>query len=256
MPLAEWVGNPVALDASSIEAELPDLCAALTPDETTLRIRPESMARLSGASWELTVSGALVRADDEPDSEGDIHRVLVVPLTEGEHPFVRHEILVMPQGLRGRGHGSRCVRRSAELYASCGFREVRLRAAQYGRYVWAMCGFEFADEAEKLAVIEAANRFVTKLPVTGLDAPVDFTGIEHPWQIAMVEGEVRMDDLAAARDERLTDPVSSADESETLPLGKAVLMAGSLPDWDGRLSLDPEGVGLQFLKTYTEKDHG
>lgn len=257
MSLADWVQRPRALDLVGVQSVLADLLDAFTPAEYELRLDTSTHARVTAHLAEARIDGDLIPPGVPLDAvRPEVGRVeRVVRVLRDSAPVVEHQLLEIPAPFRDRGSGTEVLWRSVELYRAAGIEAVTLVAANYGRYVWAMCGFEF-DPASlwgRDAVVHAAERFAKRLNIRDLDDPVDLSQIQLPSEIALMEGWVPLDELVEAHERGLKFWISSADqESERVDAGKAILMGGDVPPWTGRLDIREGSYGLELLRDYTE----
>jgi len=240
-----------------VQSDLADLVVAFTPAQYRLRLDVSSGARVTRGAAEVHVGGDLLPPGAPQSASGaEVGRIeRVVRVVADGPPTVEHQLLEIPAGFRDRGSGTELVWRSIELYRSAGIEAVTLEAANYGRYVWAMCGFEFDPSSlwGRDAVVGAAERFVKRLNIRDLDEPADFSHIRQPSEIALMGGWVPLDELIEANERGLKFWISSADDGrERVDAGKAILMAGDVPPWRGRLDIRDGSYGLDLLRDYTE----
>lgn len=161
---------------------------------------------------------------------------------------VRHEEFRLPLPWQARGLGTDCVRRSVELYDMLDLRSVSLQAASQGVYVWAMCGFDFLYPGVRLRAVQGAQSFANRLP---LQRPLDFAHVRFPWEIASEEEPVTYRDIAEARGDFVEEDDLDADEGvEEIAVGKAIMLSGAVPSWEGRLDLDPNTFGRRMFDLY------
>lgn len=249
--LADWrtrLGSS-RVDGRALRDALPELVAAYTPIGFTLDISSTSWAKVT-EDVVVQLDGRLIPVGLEPGhrhyAEGRIDRRINCASRS-----VRHEHLQLPLAWLGERRGTDCVRRSVLLYDQLGLERVTLSASAYGRYVWAVSGFDFLYPSAKSGLIGLAHRFAHRL---GHD--LDLSEVEHPWEIAMLEGLVTFRDIAEARSETVEEGQLAADELEQeMPLGKAILLHGEVGDWEGVLHLGPETLGRRLFDTYT-RPHG
>jgi hypothetical protein len=165
---------------------------------------------------------------------------------------VQHEEFRLPLPWQNKGLGSDCVRRSVELYDRLGLRTVSLSAVSFGIYVWAMCGFEFMYPGPRLQVVNAAQSFADRLR---LEYRLDLSQVRFPWEIASLEEVITYRDIAEARDEYVEEDDLPADElEEEIAVGKAIMLMGGIPSWEGRLNLAPDTPGRRLFDLYTDSN--
>lgn len=256
MTLVDWCKSPKPLDEPDIRSYMPELVGALTPEGFKFMPDSGNGARLSGVTWELEVAANLVPPsaplDAKPPHAGRIERVIRVPI-DGSPPSVEHVLFELPASYRDLGLGPRVVKASVDEYAKADIPEIQLEAAHYGRYVWAMCGFDFADERSRDAVVASANKLALEFATAGLCREIDLGGVEFPWQIAQIADPVSMAGLEGFYRSRVKPAVRMADNQEQVPLGKALLL-GETPPWRGIMDIRPGSIALALLARYAERD--
>ena len=257
MGLADWVHEPRALDAADIEGQLRDLLDAYTPHGFRRQPAVGSRARLSGVTWELELYADLlpfgVDANADRSLIGRVERLIRVPLDEDRAPVAEHLFFELPPEHRGRGLGTAALARTVDVYQTAGLPQIVLDAAMYGRYVWAMCGFEFADDSTRNAVVDAAQQVADRFHAEGLCGPLDFSEVRFPWDIARVDEQISLADLAAFQGEPLEEVGQLADEDEKIDAGKAILL-GDVPVWRGRFDARPDSLAVELLREYAGRD--
>jgi hypothetical protein len=128
---------------------------------------------------------------------------------------------------------------------------VFLTAVDDGRYVWAMCGFDFASEDIRTYVMRQASQFAREV----LDLEMDFGDLQHSWEIGAIPGEVTLREIAEASGVALELPGSLADRiDEPMRLGKALLLFAPINGWEGILDVRDGSTGYEQLIRYTQ-DH-
>ena len=163
-----------------------------------------------------------------------------------------HHWFVLPQGFRGRGSGRQTLRRTVDLYDALGLERVRLTAVEVGTYMWAMCGFDFASERERLTVLSAAEDFARQLGFG-----IDVSSIQYPWELDDLDEETSLRDIAAVRQEVIRgSPRIDAQLDEPIRLGKALLLHSDAgKGWSGILNLAHDSPGRIQLERYCGPRH-
>jgi hypothetical protein len=181
--------------------------------------------------------------------------------------WANHKLFDLPEASRDHYRGRLTMRKSARLYENLGIEKVKLTAIDIGRYVWAMCGFDFEpleDDAnegwqdDRTIVLNAASQFAEALG-RGL-SDEDIARLEHPWQIGALESDapISLYDVALAQGENPQDLADVADDlaGEEIRLGKALLLYAPYSQWNGVLDLGHESIGKRELLRYTEVGNG
>lgn len=226
-----------------------DLLAAYTPRDFSLLPLPGSSLVGSADGVRVDLTARLVPTGHGPDSTsvGVIERHF--DTVDG---WARHEKLELPSQWVGQGRGRALTRESALLYEQLGIREVTLNAVDYGRYVWAMCGFDFRAPDERTSVLAAMADFAEEL---GLPL-ADLESCEHSWDIGSMEGDaLTMWQIASATGEEIEDSPETADSlgEEILP-GKALLLFSDYEGYEAvlRLGAEADPIGRDQLLYYTD----
>jgi hypothetical protein len=197
----------------------------------------------------LELTGRLVPEDDPDGPTGVIERVV-----DSGARRARHEKFELPAEWTGQARGRVVTRQSALFYDELGVEEVTLTAVAYGRYVWAMCGFDFRTDEDRAEVLAAVDEFAQILDLSLFD----LDQVEHSWEIATIESKrtLTLADIAEATGEALESEAASAEAKEEILPGKALLLFSELPGWEGRLDLSRAGdnPGRDQLFLYTETD--
>jgi len=132
-----------------------------------------------------------------------------------------HKSSLTYDAFQRRGIARRVLSASVALYDSLGVGRVHLNAVGPGRYVWARCGFDFAEDA-RAAATDRARALAEELGY-------DLGEVAHAWELA-------------ERGER----VARFDE----PLGRVLLLRSGIGDWDGVLDLSASSPGRGVFERY------
>lgn len=225
-----------------------DLLAVYTPLDFSIAPLPGSTVVGSTFGLEMHLTAQLVPPGHQAESDvvGVIERHF-----DTTGAWARHEKFELPPEWVGQGRGRLVTRESALLYEQLGIREVTLTAVDYGRYVWAMCGFDFRVHEEREAILAAIAEFAEQL---GLPL-ADLESCEHAWDIGSIEGEpLTMRQIAEATGESVEESLDRADslDEEMLP-GKALLLFSDYEGYEAILRLGPDDpVGRDQLLYYTD----
>lgn len=213
--------------------------AAIREGESDIRI--ELSALLQPAVFAAFESLGLTQT-------GPLRRTIV---TQTSH--ARHHNFRLPLAWTNQLRGRETLRRSVELYQALGIGEVSLLAVDDGRYVWAMCGFDFATDQDRQTTFRACLDFADRL-----DLDLDFQDVVHPWEIGAIEGEVTLEEIAVAIGaEPIKLPYPADDKLKTpMRIGKALLLFSDLQGWQGVFDTDPAGICYQQLLRYTGETDG
>jgi hypothetical protein len=225
-----------------------DLLAVYTPRDFSIAPLPGSAVRVSEFGLELHLTAQLVPPRGEAHS--DVVGVIERHFDTGAG-WARHEKFELPPEWVGQGRGRLVTRESALLYEQLGIQEVTLTAVDYGRYVWAMCGFDFRVDEEREGILAAIEEFAEYL---GLPLS-DLESCEHAWDIGSIEGEpLTMRQIAEGTGEPVEESRDRADslDEKMLP-GKALLLFSDYEGYEAILRLgsgDP--AGRDQLLYYTD----
>jgi GNAT superfamily N-acetyltransferase len=195
----------------------------------------------------LDLTATLLPPGARPDSSG---LGIVERHFDTAAGWARHVKLELPPEWRGRGLGRLMARESALLYEDLGVTEVTLNAVEYGRYVWAMCGFDYRDTEERTAILDAVEEFAEDLGLTleGLAT------CERPWDIGSMEGRpLTMREIADARGEVIPQGAAAELGDETMLVGKALLLFSDYEGYEGVLRLgEAADAGREQMLIYTD----
>lgn len=235
--------------------EFPELYSAYSVDGFDLMLSSDmqcGITRRPGDELTIRFFAELLPAGmDSTDPEietGAIQRVIQTGASCAHHHW-----FVLPPEFRGRGRGRQTVRRTVDFYDALGLERVRLTALEVGTYMWAMCGFDFASERERLTVLSAAEDLARKLGFG-----IDISSIQFPWQLDDLDEETSLRDIAAVRQEGIkANPRIDALLDEPMRLGKALLLhSDAAKGWSGVLDLALESPGRIQLERYCGPSHG
>jgi GNAT superfamily N-acetyltransferase len=236
-------------DVAADEPLMADLLSPYTPRGFALRPLEGSYLLVKDGGVRLDLTALLVPPGADPDGPG---LGVVERHFDTSGGWARHSRLELPADWQGRGLGRAMMRETALLYDGLGIGEVTLTAVDYGRYVWAMCGFDYRDPGDRASILIAVNEFADEL---GLSLG-DLADVEHPWEIGFFEGTrpLTMGEIADARGEDVEELAGGADRlDETVLAGKALLLYSDYTGYEGvlRLGDEQETAGRDQLLAYT-----
>jgi len=227
-------------DQLSSVADLPGL-AALAPPDIVLELDPDSWVRGNDGAVSVHIDASLL-AERDRSTVGVLQRDLHL------HAGVAvHENFGLDPHWQGALRGRRALCSAVTLYLALGLERVELDAADAGAYVWARCGFDFADDQSREEVIQGAETLLRRL-----DLEAELEQIRHPWDFSRITTKVSLTQLAGALEDRppLLDLGALGDPSTQIGLGKALLLAGDHAGWRGALDLSASSQGLVQLARY------
>lgn len=247
----ERVGEARAIDVSEQPHVFPELLEAYTPPGFVVIPRRGAKVEVD-ASGGITVDFAAslypeeLSPSDRETPTGTIHRTF-----NTARGNALHRRLTIPAGWQGRGAGRAVTWSAVQLYDQLGIETVSLVAVDDGRYVWAMCGFDFFLPDDREHVIQAVSEFAEEL---GFEAA--FGDLQHPWEIGALEAEgqeLTLREVAEALKDPLQYSAEAADKlDQPIRLGKALLLFGRYSGWYGVLDLRSESLGRRELFRYTQ----
>jgi GNAT superfamily N-acetyltransferase len=156
-----------------------------------------------------------------------------------------HMSLEIAETLQGQGIGRRLVFSATELYSALGIREVRLIAADIGRYVWAMCGFR--PDGNQYQFLADAITDVARTLGYELEG---FETTDGLWQLYYdIDEYITRDELADRLGEGHAGGGYLGSPEEPIRLGKALLLVNRVDTWTGTLTLG-QNPGYDQLLLY------
>jgi len=178
----------------------------------------------------------------DPDGEpvGLIHRRLDTAVAHAEH-----EELQLPADLQGDGRGKASICAAVELYLALGLEGVSLYAGNVGSYVWAQCGFDFADPETREDFLAAAEELFSELGFAG-----SLESAQRPWDLMRIDETVTLKQVVNARVDGPMDSEIPGEPDSRIELGKALLLASPHAGWHGVLDLEPKSPGRVQLARY------
>ena len=215
----DCVGESSCLALQSTN-DLPGLAEAFAiHDRVEVELQPESHIRLDGDTevcGQVDLSWIL-----------DGYEVGTASLEiNGDHSSLEGMRLV--SDLQSLGIGRRVVGQLVDLSVALGLAELRTLAAQIGRYAWARCGFDFAEDEVREAAISAATEVAERL-----ERDLDVTRVRHSWDLAQMPGEPIPTSVAT----ELFGGDLPGNSVESVAYGKALLLGPQCNDWEGCLTL-------------------
>lgn len=226
-------GIPVEIDVAGEPVR--ELLCASVPDGADFEVQAESFVLRRGSDFGLEFAVKLL-------FPGVPQAGAVTWYAETEEGEAKLDYVYLPPSKRRQKIGRMIVRRGAELFRKLGFTEMTLEAERFGRYSWALCGFDFYDSDERDRVVRKAEAFAKSL-----GAPQDLRSVKHSWQLAALAGTTTRGAMAAARGE-----ASAGDVSAPVELGRALLLGPTGNEWAGRLDLR-ESVSYDIMRRYTSR---
>jgi hypothetical protein len=169
-----------------------------------------------------------------------LHRRLETGVAHAEH-----EELQLPEDLQGDGRGKASICAAVELYLALGIKNVSLYAGNIGSYVWARCGFDFADAETREDFMAVASEFFSELGFIG-----SLESVRHPWDLMRIDETVTLQQVVDARLDGPMDFEIPGEPESLIALGKALLLASPHAGWHGLLSLEPQSAGRVRLARY------
>lgn len=231
------------------EERFPRLLEAFMPPGFGMYVEPGSELVREGAGVRLSLSARLQPSAFMPFEQLSLQQT--GPLQRSfstQERAAHHKIMRLPENWTDQGRGRAVVMESARLYRDIGITTVTLNAVDTGRYAWAMCGFDFADDKNRDYVMNRVQVFANEV----LDIGLDLGELQYPWEIAAIEGEVTLAEIAAAGGEEIELPgLLQAKMDAPMRLGKALMLFSDISGWEGVLDLRDEAPGYQQLVNYT-----
>jgi len=231
-------GLEADLAQPQVAARFERVLAAYTPEGLSLMVVPawfvNQMRWPSRVGQELggvIEFGGLLYDDTGPVAL--IQRRILLGRREATHGY----LYVLPHR-RGERIGLQSVMKSIEFYDSIGITRIYAQAAlETGRWYWASCGFEFANNQSREDVRTWARLLVVNLgrqyDVDAPMEPADFLALGGDDTVnleaiasAFPQDRVQIEQIAQQNQKAMTDD---------LPFGQALLMTG--PEWYGVLDL-------------------
>jgi hypothetical protein len=251
-----WLDQFGERDRIDLRQEMLPRLLELLPPDLGVHVQPGSIATREGdADVRVELTGLLQPDLFGPDNAlgkkqvGPIHRTLNTATRTA-----RHHVLQVPAAWRGQHRGRRAIRSSVGLYRALGIERVSLVAVDIGRYVWGMCGFDFASDAGRAHVLRTVVDFAQDV----LAIDLDIGELRYPWEIGSIEGEITLAEIADALGAgELNLPMGIADKlHEPMRLGKALLLFSPVGGWEGALDVRDGSLGHAQLLRYTGEHDG
>lgn len=212
--------------------------------------------------------GAYCRAQLDPDS-GDVrvtYRAQLLTAAGGQGALSRsfdtatgkvsHTRFDLPSDEWSSGHGKRAMKRSAELYDRLGLDSIHITAANLGRYIWPMCGFESEGEGEHAKIVQAIRTFAGALGYSDLGDE----NFEYLWEYSALRERsdgsrvtVSREAVLAALDKLGRSPDALEIEiRDEMAIDNALLVWNAQLLWPGVFYLDSTKDGASQLASYTQ----
>lgn len=230
--------------ASTVGLIASDLAHHLVPPGMTVRMDADAaVAPLPDGHLAVCYYGDLYCSTSATSAVGRIERIL-----DTSEAVADHESLLLDASVSGKQRGKQALISAVALYKRLGISEVRLHAADVGRYAWASAGFEFASDEDRAAVLDGVEEMADRLQFR-----VDRSQVRHPWHLAMLGPDILVDTVRAAENdlESLSD-LRAFVPGTMLGLGKALMLSGACPPWSGVLRFASKTPGSDRFVDYSQ----
>jgi hypothetical protein len=205
--------------------------------------RPPSWMAIKGDRVLLRLDAGLL--SPETIEAGSIRRSMATG-----HKAI-HEYFALPQMFWGGGHAKRMLRNAVLLYEQLEIPRVELSAEGLGKYIWAVCGFDFRDDETREAVNTAMRLFANELGIEGLPE------FQRPWGALALDtnddGEpvyVPTGALQRALRERGEIQLVQGVPPSRISPSKALLLYSRYDSWEGVLDIRRETPSREQFEIY------
>lgn len=145
--------------------------------------------------------------------------------------YVKHNNLHIEREYQGEGISDTINGNAFRRYEKWGVDQVKIEAADAGKYAWARLGFTFDDPEQTL---DAFHTYVGTMPELANQKekliPIAQELVKEPWKLAKWDIGVE-----------LPDEYNKA--KPKIPLGKAFLLSNVNNPWDGHMPVDRKNEG-------------